>query len=559
MGIKHFFAWYRKTFPETITTHPKSRPLDVDIDTLGLDLNGIFHPCAQKVFQYGKYKPASSILSRQKLPYEKLERQFCEEVCREIESLVQYVRPKKRLFLCVDGVAGSSKMSAQRSRRFKSACENSECMFDSCSLTPGTELMDTLTAHIDYYIRTRIIGSSYWKNLDIVFSSEKSPGEGEHTIKNLIKQTGSDKEKYCIFGLDADIIMLSLATRRPRIYVLRDNIYVNNERFLIDVGQLHRRLNGFLGTSSAVPDFILVCFLMGNDFLPNIPSLEIITGGIETVMFVYKSTCSPNGIVTKSNRIRFRSLLKFFNGCSSTEIESLFKKFRHREKYFPDPLLTAHFRERVDILDIDNTPTIECDFDSYRQQYYEKHFPAGTSVKEICHAYLYGMQWIIDYYMKSIPSWTWCYPYLYAPFLCDLAEHCSDMPDVKYPSSCPATPFQQLLTVIPPQSVNLLPTVLQPLITSSTSPITQYYPKNFEVDISGKRQEWEGIVKIPIVDPKIIEHIYNSSIHSLGEKDKRRNTTTKDVRYVYDSNRSFCFRSKHGIIRECQVYTEYIN
>ena len=48
------------------------------------------------------------------------------EVCERIEFYFKMVHPKKRLILCVDGVAGIAKMAQQRQRRFKSAKEAEE-------------------------------------------------------------------------------------------------------------------------------------------------------------------------------------------------------------------------------------------------------------------------------------------------------------------------------------------------------------------------------------------------------------------------------------------------
>jgi 5'-3' exonuclease len=58
MGIKYFFSWFKKNFSNhirTLTTSDKNK-LDVQIDTLLLDMNGIFHYCAQKAFEYGSFK-----------------------------------------------------------------------------------------------------------------------------------------------------------------------------------------------------------------------------------------------------------------------------------------------------------------------------------------------------------------------------------------------------------------------------------------------------------------------------------------------------------------------
>ena len=42
-----------------------------------------------------------------------------------------------------------------------------------------------------------------------------------------------------------------------------------------------------------IDDFILLCFLIGNDFLPHIPFLKITEGGIDCLLMIYKLTM-PN-------------------------------------------------------------------------------------------------------------------------------------------------------------------------------------------------------------------------------------------------------------------------
>jgi 5'-3' exoribonuclease 1 len=37
-------------------------------------------------------------------------------------------------------------------------------------------------------------------------------------------------------------------------------------------------------------------------------------------------------------------------------------------------------------------------------------------------------------------------------------------------------------------------------MVDDASPIIDFYPKNFDLDMNGKKQDWEAVVKIPFID-----------------------------------------------------------
>ncbi len=89
--------------------------------------------------------------------------------------------------------------------------------FDSNVITPGTKFLSDVSERIRGYVRERLAKDRFWKNLTVVFSDANCPGEGEHKIMDFIRQErASDmynpNQAHCIYGADADLIMLSLAT-----------------------------------------------------------------------------------------------------------------------------------------------------------------------------------------------------------------------------------------------------------------------------------------------------------------------------------------------------------
>jgi 5'-3' exoribonuclease 1 len=541
---------------------------NIDIDNLMIDMNGIFHNSAQKIYKYGNHKQPPRLLSNKRsLPKLGLKQQvMCfEDICNTIEMLLNIVKPNKRIVLCTDGPAPVSKQAQQRSRRFRSANEREdENLFDSCCITPGTKFMDFLSKYIDWYIRKRISEDETWKHIEVVYSSDKVPGEGEQKVLQFIRLHGNMNESYCIHGADADLIMLSLGTHYPKFYILRDDMmrYGDNLFFAINIGSARTDLAELLrwsdgddyDTKSAINDFILMCFMVGNDFLPHIPCIEIIQGGIDTMIDIYKEVGCSYGHLTeyRIGKVRMvkKSLEIFIGTLSHHEQTILEDKLERRADFFPDILLDSNSVQK-------NTGKFELNIEKYRKDYYDANLN-GTDLKQICHEYLEGVQWVLTYYTSGVPNWKWCYPYHYAPFAHTLVNNVKTFRFPLYGLTRPITPFIQLLSVLPPKSANLIPFPLCKLLTNNKSPLKKYCPDNFKIDISGKRQEWEGTVILPLIDYNTVEKCYYQYYPKVDPIDQKRNILGKSFLYTHNPEHSFLFKSFYGDF-DCTVRVSVID
>ena len=574
MGIKHFFYWLKTNFGKNIRNISRDdtfSTVGVSVDNLMIDLNGLFHSSTQKIYEYGMYKPPERLLgpSKRRKPIGGIKTQIkvFADVCLNIENLLNLVKPNKRLILCIDGTAPLSKQNQQRQRRFRSANEKDEDefkRFDSNAITPGTKFMDYLSKYIDWYIKKNISENPQWRNIDVIFSNEKSPGEGEHKIINYIRFHGNPTDSFCIHGLDADLIMLSLGTHLPNFWILREDLYdSNNEFFLIDIGNTRKDLATIMDWNDsndtdkktvkfnpeyAVNDFIFMCFMVGNDFLPHVPSLEIIEGGIDQMLDVYKNVGESYGHLTSNvnGDVIFtkKSLSVFLGTISQYDKGILENKLLKKDHFFPDLLLEKNAKF------IDGK--YQLNMKKYREDYYNKCF-SNINIKELCHQYFVGMQWVLSYYTRGVPDWRWCFKHHYAPFAHELAINITDFKFPKNRTTMPTKPFQQLLSVLPPKSSSLIPSPLCQLLTDSKSKIKKFCPDYIDIDLSGKRREWEGIVLLPMVNFNVINEEYLKYIDKVDKNELKRNILGGSVLYRYNSNVSFRFKSYYGNIDECKV------
>lgn len=564
MGIYNFWTWFNNNFKGCINKLSDGnnfQTININIDNLLIDMNGLYHNSAQKIYEYGNCKPKIEKYKKNASD-SRLQLKVFEDICKNIEILVKLTDPKKRIVLCVDGPAPFAKQIQMRRRRFKSAIDREEedISFDSNSISPGTKFMDYLSKYIEYFIRKKISEDPKWKTLEIIFSNEKVPGEGESKIFSYIRKYGEKNESYCLHGLDADLIMLALGLHQPNFYILREDMFdptnkyfvVNIENSSLQLGEIMRweSTKHTYDNNNAIDDFVFLCFMAGNDFLPHIPSIEILESGIEIILAIYRDIGSEYGHLvnyTKDNIVFNKNVLKiFFQVISQYEKPVLEKKIKNKKIYFQDEILEkcASFDKHDICLDIDK----------YRKEYSEYCFGKGDrQLKKICHDYLEGLQWVISYYKKGCPNWHYYYPYNYSPSANILSKHITSFNLPIYKKSEPFTLYQQLISVLPPKSCNLLPYPLNHLLTNDDSPLKDYCPEKFEIDLSGKKREYQGIVKLPMLNPKLILKTYIDNIKFIDEKELKRNIIGKTYKYNYCSSTSTPYNCFYGKIINCKA------
>ena len=172
----------------------------------------------------------------------------------------------------------------------------------------------------------------------------------------------------------------------------------------------------------------------------------------------------------------------------------------------------------------------------YAERYYEQKFhvaPDDYAFRhKVAQSYVEGLAWVLLYYFQGCASWTWFYPYHYAPFAADFTD--LDKMDVKFAKGTPFKPYEQLMSVLPAASNHAIPPVFHPLMTDPESEIVDFYPEDFELDLNGMKQSWKAIVLLPFIDEKRLLSAMSTKYPLLTAEEHARNEMGKDVLFVSD-------------------------
>ncbi|KAL9250518.1 5'-3' exoribonuclease 3-like protein [Drosera capensis] len=741
MGVPSFYRWLVDKYPKVVVDVVEERgdaesvdatkpnPNGNEFDNLYLDMNAIIHPC---------FHPDDAIC-----PPTTYEEVF-EAIFQYIDRLFRIVRPRKLLYLAIDGVAPRAKMNQQRRRRFQAAKNNEIAeeeetrlreqferqgkkllpraesdLSDSNIITPGTLFMSELAKALKGYIQLRIKTDPPWRDINVILSDSNAPGEGEHKIMSFIcsQRTlpGYDPNtRHCLYGLDADLIMLALATHELHFSILREkdsspsleleqlsnseptilgsikqkkeidgnskevfkprpskkpyqllHIWVLREYLEKDLQILDPPEKFKFDLERIVDDFVFMCFFVGNDFLPHMPTLEIHEGAIDLLLYVYKGEFKNLGgylvdmervkdhhhgyiklkrveklilavgsfeqkIFEKRADLRLRKLrralpeLSESQGGIEEEDEQMQNMPAKNEDHVESHKSTSSKRTESEMM-LQNTKELNQRLKSFMQnksdvfknsgatlnrvklgtqgwkeRYYKEKFSVENSEsiertrKDVVQSYTEGLHWVLLYYYSGVASWSWFYPYYYGPFASDLKG--LGQVKVKFEKSEPFCPFDQLMAVLPPRSAEALPKVYRPLMIDKESDIIRFYPKgcllpsvafmlercmlylfsrgnandifvflhivwtnlrlfeDFDIDVDGKRFEWQGTCKLPFIDGKRLQEATAKVVNNIEETEADRNMEKDEYLFVSSANNFraelICLSSRHASVKE---------
>lgn len=248
--------------------------------------------------------------------------------------------------------------------------------------------MQRLSRCLHYYVHDRLNNNPAWKNLKVFLSDANVPGEGEHKIMDYIRRQRAQPNhdpntQHVLCGADADLIMLGLATHEPNFTIIREEFLPNKPRPCEVCGSIGHEMNNCDGITAAtagptislgaevkfifvrlpvlreylkrtlsmpnlpfeynfervLDDWVFMCFFVGNDFLPHLPSLEIREGAVDRLVELYKKCVYKTaGYLTDSGEVNLERVQMIMRDLGMVEDEIFTQRqkrevqFRQREK-----------------------------------------------------------------------------------------------------------------------------------------------------------------------------------------------------------------------------------
>jgi len=595
MGIPSYFRNITKNYSDIIINDLQN------VKSLYLDLNCAIHRCCRDILDNLDTK----------LSQNELEIKMIHRIIDYIVELYLYVKPTQLLYIGIDGVAPRAKMVQQRTRRFKTAKDRditnkikakyniqTSMVWDTNAITPGTAFMEKLS---DLIIND-LIPRDELNGITIILSDSNCPGEGEHKIfkhikndiqNNNIQKTeygiittkinneqvdvnldididvslGKDEDienqindkhqpldNYVIYGLDADLIMLSLSCNIDNIYLIREELEFNpDEKNVVPYLFLHinNLSEGIIEEMKSyglecqeddtkwdhINDYIVLCFLLGNDFIPHILSLEIKHNGLDVLIekYIQIYNSGKQYLIDVEKGLNFEFFHMLLGLLTQEEDIRLRKLTKKTLNYYWMPNY-QHNQMEEELDKLHNYPlfnrTLEKEYslgvnDQWREDYYKyvMHLDE-TDIPDLCLNYYQGLVWTLAYYFKECVSRNWFYKYHNSPSIRELYHHIELLKQVQFKDNIEIPPFEQLLMVLPTNSNHLLPINYQRLQTDAKSNILEYYPIDFEVNSYYKRYNWECSPILPTIDIKKIKSTIKTI--KLTPDEQIRNSENKE-------------------------------
>ena len=600
MGIPSYFSHIVSKYRKII----KSMETILHVNNLYMDCNSLIYDAVKNNPTYEK--------GRNK----EYERELIVAVCNKIDYYVGLLKPRDRVFVAFDGVAPVAKLSQQRDRRYKSWYTGQiqrdidgklyKETWNTSAITPGTKFMKDLNESVvEYFLKKNGDNPASCK-LEYIVSTSSVCGEGEHKIFEYMRKHpeyhNAPDVVTLVYGLDADLIMLTLNHLHitKNLYLFRDtpefiksldSTLDANKDYLLDIPELAESIVKYIHNyddvreagenkkivenrelksidenvhTNRIKDYIFMCFLLGNDFLPHFPAVNIRTVGIEIILNVYRETLGKtNKFLINGMKIQWKNFGEFIKHIADREDDLMIDEHKRRDKaakrfggngggsggynnmnrrnerndknQFINTNKQTILGSTDEVLGVDDIKkmddllmlpmkdrSVEKYINPFERDWEYRYYKALFDIeitddrrRQISVNYLEGLEWTFYYYIQGCIDWRWCYNYHYAPLFKDLVKYIPQI-DTQF-----ITPSQhksiedlvQLCYVLPKANLNLLPIEVNVVLFQR---LEHLYGDDYEFKWAYCKYFWESHADLPRLNIETLESVVNEAKNKVS-------------------------------------------
>jgi 5'-3' exonuclease len=407
-----------------------------------------------------------------------------ERVYQKIIDLRNKLKAQK-VFVAFDGVAPLAKMKQQKQRRYKSYLLRTmlnKKTWNTNAITPGTPFMNEL----DLYLKDA------FEKEHILYSGPNEIGEGEQKLFAFARSHPTPKT--IVYGLDADLIMLSLLQLRhsKQLFLYRETKHFSymkgikpNEDYVFSVDEMAVQIcqemyQNKIDQQKAIDQYCFLCFLCGNDFLPHFPSIQIRNEGIPFLLNMLKDE-----VLVEGTQIHWDGVKRLFTELAKQEQALIQANIQWKQRQRLSSKNDEEEINHIPLKDIRETYLL-----THPEEYYPFLFHQ-TDESAICKNYLQMLEWTLYYYHGICKDHYKQYDFHLAPLFSSLLKDipCFNESVIEYNPCPPPKPITQLMYVLPYSD-------FKDFIPSCYKPIEQKFPTlcsmNFPIHYEFCKFFWEG-------------------------------------------------------------------
>jgi 5'-3' exonuclease len=286
---------------------------------------------------------------------------------------------------------------------------------------------------------------------------------------------------------------------------------------------------------------------VGNDFIPNIPSIDIKNGGMDLLIKIYATVHMGMGQCFYENgKVNNEFLCNFIGEIAKYEKYYFENKYVNYKRRMDDMFCPSNDPYEVDIwnfenmkvkLDEDPIKLGQCQQEVWHNKYYDHYYKVGRPddrdilIGKMCHNFIEGVNWITHYYFNKCISNVWQYNYYHGPFASDIHKYLKMNKGVNivFNNNITIYPFVQLLAVISPTCKQLLPKSYQKKMECD-SDIIDLFPQHVLIDTLYKHVQHKCIPMIPNIDiGRIIKSCDGCTVNDVEQE---RNKLLSDFVFI---------------------------